>query len=214
MPLVLSGSTGIVEGNIANDAITTSKIASLATSKLTGQLADANAPSGSVIQMRNVVMQGVFGHAGGGTYALVGDGVNSLQLTLTLLNANSTVLLISNINSHAHNRQGGAFVVVRGSSYNSANVIRPPTSPSSRSITNIGGAWTGDGSGDNSMMMNISSILSDSPGAGTHTYGIYCTTISGTQGGTRVNAAATDGDVDNIDYIRAVSTFTILEIAA
>ncbi len=41
MPLVLSGSTGITSDNIA----------SLAASKLTGQVADANAPSGSVLQV-------------------------------------------------------------------------------------------------------------------------------------------------------------------
>jgi hypothetical protein len=55
MPLVLSGSTGIVEGNIADSAITNGKIASLAATKLTGQVPDANAPSGSVIQ----VIQGI-----------------------------------------------------------------------------------------------------------------------------------------------------------
>jgi hypothetical protein len=55
MPLVLSGSTGIVEGNIANNAITNSKIASMAASKLSGQVPDANAPSGSVIQVVQAV---------------------------------------------------------------------------------------------------------------------------------------------------------------
>jgi hypothetical protein len=46
MPLVLSGSTGITSDNIA----------SLATSKLTGQVADGNAPSGSVIQVVQAVV--------------------------------------------------------------------------------------------------------------------------------------------------------------
>jgi hypothetical protein len=170
-------------------------------------------PSGSVLQVQNVVMRDIFGNASGGSYVLVSDGVNPLQITITLKNSGSTLLLISNINSHAHNRQGGGFVVVRGSSYSLANVVDIPTNYGSRTPTNIGGAWTGDGSGDNSMLMNISTILSDAPGAGTFTYGIYCTTISGTQGGTRVNASATDGDVDSLDYVRAVSTFTIMEIA-
>jgi hypothetical protein len=159
-------------------------------------------------------MQGIFGNSSPGTYALVSDGTNSLQLSITKLNASSTLILMSSINSHSHNAQGGGFVVVRGSSYNSANVIQPPTSPGSRTITNIGGTWTGDGAGDARMQMNVASILSDSPGAGTFTYGIYCTTIAGTQGGTRVNVAATDGDIDGSDYFRAVSTFTIMEIAA
>jgi hypothetical protein len=42
MPLVLSGSTGIVEGNIADSAVTTGKIASLEASKLTGQVLNDN----------------------------------------------------------------------------------------------------------------------------------------------------------------------------
>lgn len=169
-------------------------------------------PSGTVLQVKNVVMRGIFGNASS-TYTLVSDGVDPLQLTITPRNSGSTLLLISNINSHAHNRQGGGFVVVRGSSYSLANVVDIPTSYGSRTPSNIGGAWTGDGSGDNSMLMNISTVLSDTPGAGTFTYGIYCTTLSSTQGGTRVNASATDGDIDNIDYIRTVSTFTIMEIA-
>jgi hypothetical protein len=169
--------------------------------------------SGSVLQVKNVVMTGIFSNSSAGSYVLVGDGTNSLQLSITVSSATNKVILYSNINSHAHNRQGGAFVVIRGSSYNSSNVVSPPTSPGSRSITNIGDAWTGDGEGDDGMMMNISSILNDTPGVGTHTYGIYCTTLASTQGGTRVNAAATDGDVDNQDYLRAVSTFTLMEIA-
>ena len=209
MAVTISG-TGIVTGV----GLTSDNINSIAATKLTGQVPDANAPSGSVLQLHNVVMQGVFANASGGSYVLVGDGTKSLQLSITLLNSNSKVIIMSNVNTHAHNRQGGGFVVVRGTSYNSSNIISPPTSPGSRSITNIGGAWTGDGDGDDAMMMNISSVLTDTPGAGTHTYGIYCTTIAGTQGGTRVNAGATDGDTDNIDYIRAVSTFTIMEIAA
>jgi hypothetical protein len=189
-------------------------IEAVAASKLTGQVPDANAPSGSVLQVQNVVMRGIFGNANPGTYVLVGDGTNSLQLTITKLNASSTLILMSTINSHAHNRQGGGFVVVRGNSYNSANVLQPPTSPGSRTITNIGSTWTGDGAGDGGMMMNVSSVLTDNPGAGTYTYGIYCTTIAGTQGGTRVNTVADDNNVDNIDYPRGVSTFTIMEIAS
>jgi hypothetical protein len=176
-------------------------------------IARSQLPAGSILQVQNVVMQGIFGNASPGTYALVSDGVNPLQLTITKTNSSSRLILMSNINSHSHNAQGGGFVVVRGSSYNSANVLQPPTSPGSRTITNIGGTWTGDGAGDSRMMMNVSSMLSDSPGAGTFTYGIYCTTIAGTQGGTRVNVAATDGDTDNIDYFRAISTFTIMEVA-
>jgi hypothetical protein len=157
-------------------------------------------------------MRGIFGTTSVGSFVLASDGTDALQLTITKLNASSTLLIMSNINAYAFNSQGGGFVVIRGTSYNSANVVQSPTSSGSRQQTNIGTAWTGDGSGDQSMMLNISTMLADNPGAGTFTYGIYCTTNSSSQSGTTVNR--TSSDDNNNDIPRAVSTLTIMEIAA
>lgn len=187
-------------------------IEAVAASKLTGQVADANAPSGSVIQVQSITMRGIFGTTSVGSFVLVSDGTDSLQLSITKLNSSSTLMIMSNINAYAFNSQGGGFVVVRGSSYNSANVVQAPTSSGSRQQTNIGTAWTGDGSGDTTMMLNISTIITDNPGAGTFTYGIYCTTNSSSQSGTTVNRTANDDN--NNDIPRSVSTLTIMEIAA
>ena len=174
----------------------------------------AKMPAGSVIQTKHVVMKNIQRNTTTGAYTLVSDGTDSLQLSITPTSTSSKILITTAINSHSHNAQGGGFVVIRGSSYNASNRVVSPTSFGSRTPTNIGGAWTGDASGDDRMLMNASSVLLDSPSTtSATTYGVYCTTISSTQGGTSINASSTDGDVDSADYIRAVSTFTIQEIA-
>lgn len=61
MATVINGTTGIdkvqdgtvTADKIASGAVTDAKIAAMAASKLTGQVADSNAPSGSVIQVVN-----------------------------------------------------------------------------------------------------------------------------------------------------------------
>lgn len=59
MPTIINGTTGIdtiqdgiiTVNKIASGAVTDAKIAAMAATKLTGQVPDANAPSGSVIQV-------------------------------------------------------------------------------------------------------------------------------------------------------------------
>ena len=174
----------------------------------------AKMPAGSVIQTKHVVMKGIQRNTTTNSYTLISDGTDSLQLSITPISTSSKILITSTINSHSHNAQGGGFIVIRGSSYNASNRVMSPTSFGSRTPTNIGGTWTGDASGDDRMVMNVSSVLLDSPSTtSATTYGVYCTTTAATQGGTSINAAATDGDTDNADYVRTVSTFTLQEIA-
>ena len=183
-------------------------------SKVNLSLGASDLPAGSVSQTKHIVMKGVQRNTTTGSYSLVTDGTDPLQLTITPTSTSSKILIMTNINSHSHNAQGGGFVVIRGSTYNASNRVTPPSSFGSRTPTNIGDAWTGDGSGDDRMMMNISSVLFDSPATTSAvTYSVFCTTITTTQGGTSINAPATDGDTDSTDYARAVSTFTLMEIA-
>lgn len=177
-------------------------------------LGASDLPAGSVLQTKHVIMKGIQRNTTTGSYTLVSDGTDSLQLTITPTSTSSKILIMTNINSHTHNAQGGGFIVIRGSTYNASNRVTPPSSFGNRTPTNIGDAWTGDGGGDDRMMMNVSSILLDSPATTSAvTYSIFCTTITNTQGGTSINAPATDGDTDSTDYSRAVSTFTLMEIA-
>lgn len=170
--------------------------------------------TGAVLQTKHVVMKGIQRNTTTGSYTLVSDGTDNLQLTITPTSTSSKILIMTNINSHAHNAQGGGFIVVRGSTYNASNRITPPTGFGSRTPTNVGDAYTGDGTGDDRMMMNISSVLLDSPATTSAvTYSVFSTGITNSQGGTSINAASTDGDTDGSDYSRAVSTFTLMEIA-
>jgi hypothetical protein len=67
MAITINGTgsiTGLSAGGLPNDSVTSANIASLATTKLTGQVADANAPSGSVIQIvQSVLTSAVAGNS-------------------------------------------------------------------------------------------------------------------------------------------------------
>ena len=179
-----------------------------------GTIPSAKMPAGSVIQTKHVVMKGIQNNTTINSYTLVSDGTDSLQLSITPISTSSKILITSTINSHAHNGQGGGFVVIRGSSYNASNRVVSPRDFVSRTPNNIGGTWTGDGSGDVRMVMGVSSVLLDSPSTTSAiTYGIYCTTKSTSQGGTTINAGGVGGDTNSDDYVRTVSTFTVQEIA-
>ena len=178
-------------------------------------------PAGHVLQVKHVVMRGYFATTDTTNHFLVTDGVDPLQIQISVSGATNKVIIFSNINGHAHNRQGGALKVIRSNatSIDNATAIaselsahNSPSKPSNISTTNIGDIWTMDGSGDDTWLANASSILEDIPGVGLHTYGVYATTINGTQGGTIVNASANDSEVNSSDYLRAISTFMIMEV--
>ena len=180
-------------------------------------------PAGHVLQVKHVVMRGYFNTTDISNHVLITDGVNPLQIQVTVSNATNKILMFSNINGHAHNRQGGALKVIRSaaSSLSNADAISNELSfhndsgkPSNMSTTNIGDLWTMDGSGDNTWMANASSVLEDIPGIGVHTYGVYAASLTSSQGGTVVNASANDSEVNSSDYLRAISTFMLMEVQA
>ena len=180
-------------------------------------------PAGHVLQVKHVVMRGYFNTTDTSNHVLITDDVNPLQIQVTVSNATNKIIMFSNINGHAHNRQGGALKVIRSaaSSLSNADAISNELSfhndsgkPSNMSTTNIGDIWTMDGSGDDTWIANASSVLEDIPGIGVHTYGVYAATGSSSQGGTVVNASANDGEVNSWDYLRAISTFMLMEVQA
>ena len=180
-------------------------------------------PVGHVLQVKHVVMRGYFNTTDTSNHVLITDGVNPLQIQVTVSNATNKILMFSNINGHAHNRQGGALKVIRSaaSSLSNADAISNELSfhndsgkPSNMSTTNIGDIWTMDGSGDDTWIANASSVLEDIPGIGVHTYGVYAASLTSSQGGTVVNASANDGEINSSDYLRAISTFMLMEVQA
>lgn len=180
-----------------------------------------NFPAGHILQVKHVVMRGYFNTTDTSNHVLVTDGVDPLQIQITVSKATNKILIFSNINGHAHNRQGGALKVIRtvATSLSNTDAIayelsfhNAASKPASISTTNIGDIWTMDGSGDDTWLANASSILENVPGVGTHTYGVFAATLTSTQGGTVVNASANDSEVDSSDYLRAISTFMVMEV--
>lgn len=134
-------------------------------------------------------------------------GVTGLSVSITPKYSTSNILIISNINGNSQNR-GGTLQVRRD-----GNQFAMPTGASNRGVTNIGGLWTGDGSGDAGMMFSVSTHLLDSPAStSTLTYQVYARSVDGSAYGVRINW--TNDDADGTDYIRGVSTLTVMEIAA
>jgi hypothetical protein len=134
-------------------------------------------------------------------------GVTGLSVAITPKYTTSNILIISCVNGNSQNR-GGTLRL-----YRDGSPILLPTAASNRGTTNIGALWTGDGSGDTGMMFSVSTQLLDSPAStSTLTYQIYARSIDGSNYGTRINW--TGDDTDGTDYVRAVSTLTLMEIAA
>lgn len=80
----------ITTAKLADAAITNAKIAAMAASKLTGQVPDANAPSGSVIQ----VVQG----ATSGTASFTSSAVKLFEATITPQFASSSIFVMAMVN--------------------------------------------------------------------------------------------------------------------
>jgi hypothetical protein len=81
----------VTTADIADGAITNAKIASMAASKLTGQLPDANAPSGSVIQVVQTIKTDTFTANLGATFA----DITGLSVSITPISSTSKILILS-----------------------------------------------------------------------------------------------------------------------
>lgn len=90
----------VVEADIANLAVTNAKIASLAASKLTGQLPDANAPSGSVIQVVQTVYSSNFSTTSNAY-------VDVFSVNITPQNTSSRILLLASVIRTGDSWNGG-----------------------------------------------------------------------------------------------------------
>lgn len=121
MSIVISGSgtiTGLSAGGLPNDSVTSSNIASLAATKLTGQVPDANAPSGSVIQTVGYNSNAQFYTTGSGTIDVTGF---SASITPTSSSNNILVLVSTKICGSGNGHyQAGVKRTIGGSSTNLA----------------------------------------------------------------------------------------------
>jgi hypothetical protein len=103
----------ITTADLANGAVTDAKIAAMAASKLTGQLPNANAPSGSVIQ----VVTGVDTAA----YSIGENNILSWSIAITPTSTSSRILLFWQINWNSSN-PNGYMLVTRNSGNLNPNI--------------------------------------------------------------------------------------------
>ena len=172
-------------------------------SKVVGTDTGSIRAPGTIIQVQNVIKQDTFVTTSA-SYGVV----TGLSITITPKYQTSTFLIIPSVNGNAQNR-GGTIELRRDGSRVSTLM---PTGNSNRGPTNIGGLWTGDGSGDGGMLFGRTIHLYDTPNTTSAiTYAVYARTIDPNSYGTRINYAYDDTDSD--DFIRSVSTLTVMEVA-
>ncbi len=156
---------------------------------------------GCIIQVQQAYKQDTFVTTSG-SYSVV----TGLSVAITPKFSTSKILVVPCVNGNAQNR-GGTIEVRRD-----GNRFMMPVNNGNRGPTNIGGLWTGDGSGDGGMLFGRTNMLLDSPATtSTITYAVYARTIDPNAYGTRINYANDDSDAD--DYVRATSSITVMEIA-
>jgi hypothetical protein len=216
MPLVLSGSTGIVEANIADSAITNSKVASLAASKLTGQvadaniaavaaakltgqIADANANSGAVLQVVQTVVTGPI--------TFNGTLADAISVSITPSSTNSKILVQwDTVWGRAVDTYGAFYLYKNGSKMYGAS-----GDATNQDFQRATGAIMNRGSGQDMYVTHSNSgRYLDSPSTTSAiTYAIKANTTYG--GSIHLNRA---DFVGNTGYqIRSISTLTVTEIA-
>lgn len=160
--------------------------------------------SNKILQVINVIKQDTY-QTNSTTYV----AVSGLSITITPKFSSSSILIIPAINGNSQNR-GGVLRLYRNGAEVSGLM---PTSAGSRGTTNIGSPWTGDASGDQGMMFNSVMPLLDSPGTtSATTYAVYARSVDGSVYGTRINW--TNDDTDASDFVRGVSTLTVMEVQA
>ena len=188
----------VTSDKIVAGAVTDAKIAAMAATKLTGTVPDANAPSGSVIQ----VVQGVL--ATPVVYSAQAWGDIGLSATITPSNTSNKVLVIVHIQVGGDgSAYDAAIALVRNSTQ-----IALPTSYGSRN-----GSFLPFNSRSQSIYecTSISNSFLDSPSSTSAlTYKLQGYANNGT--GQYINR--TSSDADNFGDSRHISTITLMEIAS
>jgi hypothetical protein len=197
MPITING-TGTITG-LSAGAIASNDIASLAATKLTGTVPDANAPSGSVVQVVSTTKTDTF--STGTTEAWV--DISGLSVTITPSSSSNKVLVTWDVCFSGNNGAVGYFLrLVRNSTAISignaaGNRTRATAGISPSNVDSYGGGSS-----------SVSFLDSPSSTSAT-TYKVQLWQISGTQS-IFINNSWNDGDA--FDRARWVSAITAMEI--
>ena len=195
--------TGNVTGNITG-SINSSGVSTITTLR-TGAIQSTGGVdiSNKILQVQSVIKQDTFI-----TQSTSHVVVTGLSVSITPKFQSSKFLIIVSVNGNCLNR--GGLIELRRDGSRVTELM--PTSYGSRGPTNIGGLWTGDGSGDVGMLFGSTINLYDTPNTTSSiTYAVYAKTLDPNGVGTRINYTA--DDTDGADYIRGVSTITVMEVA-
>jgi hypothetical protein len=179
---------------LSGDGISSDAIASLAASKLTGQVPDANAPAGSVIQALGAIFTG--------TQTLNGStwtDITNLSITITPKDANSKFLLLATVNGVADD-DGGFF---RFSGGNSSNAVGDAAGNRFRSFGHAGYKY------NSISLFTLPMTYIDSPA--TTSAITYKVQFASDNDATYINR--TTADSDSSYHARTACTFQVLEIA-
>lgn len=187
---------------MADGFVNDAKISGVAASKISGQLADANMSSGSLIQVVQVVKNDTYVTTSG-TFGLV----TGLAASITPLSTSSKILVHAMVNGGANHsvNAGGAFRLYRDGSVvsgSNGNAAGSRTTAWAQSSVGVSNPWS---------VFTHNLMYLDSPAtASSTTYQIYARAEHAT--GTFVNYAYDDSD--NSDRVRLISTITLMEILA
>ena len=195
MPTIIDGTTGVDQ--VQDGIITDAKIATMATSKLTGRVAAANAPLGSVIQVVSVTKTDTFS-IGSTTFT----DITGLSASITPSSATSKIMV---------------FVVVNGSVTFSSNQMHLRLMRDSTAIA------IGDAAGSRTRSSAELALNEDTQSSASINFLDSPSTTSATTYKVQVRTVLASptafinrrqGDTDNDFRSRTLSTITIMEIAA
>jgi hypothetical protein len=188
---------------LSGDGISSDAIASLAASKLTGVIPDANAPSGSVIQVVQTVKSDTFSSTSSSLTEVTG-----LNVSITPSSTASKILVTCSVaigyNNDGTTTRRGGIALFKGSS----NLLTP-TSAGSRTPTF---AWATELSSNEGYDSYCFEFL-DSPNT-TSSVNYNIRVLNGGAGSSIIYVNRSEIDNDQPTTGRSVSTITAQEIAS
>ena len=194
--LTLPAVTDTLVGLAATQTLTNKSIVA---SQLTGTVAAARLPAGSVVQVVSTTKTDTFT-----TTSTSYIDVTGLSVSITPSSVSNKILVLSSISLQAHNAAGGGAILLRNST-----AIGQAGSASSRRISSFSGlGFTGDAAGELLIMLNVTGTYLDSPSSTSSV--TYKVQVVGPGGNIWVNRQETD--TDDTDHTRTVSTITVMEI--
>lgn len=181
-------------------------IEAVAASKLTGQVPDANAPSGSVIQVVSTTKTDTFSEVLG---ANTNSSTNCIEVSITPSSASNKILVMVSINGSSSYWSGTGAGSYQGRLVRSGtNIAIGDTAGSRNRVTMRAGAYS------TSVEESMSFNHLDSPATTSSvTYGLRLDNVDNGSQTMYLNRSPNDGN-SNVSITRTASSITVMEIAA